>query len=205
MASSLPNPVWLNVGGEQFCCSLETLTWHDETFFSFGIQFRLKSFEKKIWKIKKQKNVAKNLSRFFGIISRGGCRYKIWSKWKNIYWPRSRFISSHFALFTDAENFNPKRYGHFVIIAWSRILWLIRNVFSFGHLCKIIGRIMWRDPFLRTFTTRKNAKRPRLLHCRSWTNDSHCTYKTIRLGYEPYIHIFFHFLIIRVILGEDIF
>lgn len=32
--SHLPNPIWLNVGGEQFCCSIETLTWHDRTFFS---------------------------------------------------------------------------------------------------------------------------------------------------------------------------
>ena len=32
--ANFPNPVWLNVGGEQFCCSLETLTWHRGTFFS---------------------------------------------------------------------------------------------------------------------------------------------------------------------------
>ena len=39
----LPNPVWLNVGGESFCCSLETLTWHEETFFSeIGFNFFLK-------------------------------------------------------------------------------------------------------------------------------------------------------------------
>jgi len=34
MSKTLPNPIWLNVGGQEFCCSIETLTWHDETFFS---------------------------------------------------------------------------------------------------------------------------------------------------------------------------
>lgn len=32
--SEYPNPIWLNVGGESFCCSFETLTWHEGTFFS---------------------------------------------------------------------------------------------------------------------------------------------------------------------------
>ena len=28
------DPVWLNVGGETFCASVETLTWHPGTFFT---------------------------------------------------------------------------------------------------------------------------------------------------------------------------
>ena len=31
--SEYPNPIWLNVGGESFCCSFETLTWHEGNGF----------------------------------------------------------------------------------------------------------------------------------------------------------------------------
>ena len=30
----MSNIVWLNVGGEKFCTSVETLTWHPDTFFT---------------------------------------------------------------------------------------------------------------------------------------------------------------------------
>lgn len=76
------DPIWLNVGGETFCASLETLTWHPGTFFTglfredgVGIKERMSFLSYfQFQKQRRKKTILVHMIHFFSRLNNKKCR-----------------------------------------------------------------------------------------------------------------------------------